>query len=184
MRVLLLPVHLVGIVVIVAALHGEAFLQKLSPSSLPSFRRRHALKSSPIADEDGRRGEQATFNTQVAKQFKIVTCSATSCAAKRKVLTLDQYATFSAFWGRSQDIRVEETSCLGSCKKAPCVAVEHEDYEGTVALEGMDSFEFADRVFHRVIDGTDADRVWGIIENSIRLMAEQEDEDDESEDFH
>jgi (2Fe-2S) ferredoxin len=117
----------------------------------------------------------------VAQQFKVKTCSATSCSEKRKLLTMDPYATFSAFWGRSSDIAVEETSCLGACKKAPCVAIEHEDYEGTVALVGMDDAEFADRVFHRVITQGDADRVWGILENAVRVMAEQSDDDDKDD---
>ena len=67
---------------------------------------------------------------------------------------------------------MEETSCLGSCKKAPCGAIEHEEYEGTVALEGMDSSEFSDRVFHRVIDENDADRVWACVENAVQVMSE------------
>lgn len=125
-------------------------------------------------------GEQEDFDPDVSKRFKIVTCSATSCAAKRELLSLDQYATFSAFWERIQDrgveVSVEETSCLGSCEKAPCVAVEHDDFEGTVALEGMDSSEFSDRVFHRVIDDGDADRVWRIVENAIRATAIQDDD--------
>lgn len=87
----------------------------------------------------------------IAKQFKILTCSATSCAQKRKILGLDPLATYGAFYGRIKDgaypeIELEEVSCLGACKKSPCVAVEHEDYEGTVALEGMTDDEFTQRV--------------------------------------
>jgi (2Fe-2S) ferredoxin len=134
-------------------------------------------QTSQISDE----GSSVYFDPDVAKQFKVLTCSATSCAAKRKALSLDDYATFSAFWERIQDripeVQVEETSCLGACKKAPCVAIEHEEFEGTVAMEGMDTFEFADRVFHRVLDEQDADRVWGIVENAIRTMAEQVNDD-------
>jgi (2Fe-2S) ferredoxin len=123
----------------------------------------------------------SAWDPQVAGQFKVRTCSATSCSEKRKLLTMDPYATFSAFWGRSADISVEETSCLGACKKAPCVAIEHEDYEGTVALEGMDDAEFADRVFHRIITQADADRVWGILENAVRVMADQAEDNDKDD---
>jgi len=123
----------------------------------------------------------AGYDPACAMQFKVLTCSATSCSAKRSSLGLDEYSTFSAFFERIEDripeMRVEETSCLGSCKKAPCVAIEHDEYEGTVALEGMDSFEFSDRVFHRVIDEGDADRVWACVENAVQVMSEGGGED-------
>ena len=116
------------------------------------------------------------YNPECAMRFKIITCSATSCAQKRKILGLDEYATFSAFFERIEEripeIQVEETSCLGSCKKAPCVAIEHDEYDGTVALEGMDAFEFSDRVFHRVVEESDAERVWACIENAVQVMSE------------
>ena len=76
---------------------------------------------------------------------------------------------------------VEESSCLGRCKFAPCVGIEHEEYEGTVSLEGMTSTEFTNRVFQNVCWEEDADRVWDSVENAIRIMAA--DEEEESEDF-
>jgi hypothetical protein len=54
------------------------------------------------------------------------------------------------------------------------VAIEHEDYYGTVALEGMTEAEFSDRVFHSVITEEDATRVWSCVENAIKVMAEEE----------
>jgi hypothetical protein len=101
---------------------------------------------------------------------------------------MDEYSTFAAFWGRSRDrtaavVEVEELSCLGSCQQAPCVGIVHEDYEGPVALEGMDPSEFNANVFQRVITEDDADRVWSCVENAIITMAEEEDEgEDEEED--
>lgn len=88
---------------------------------------------------------------EASKQFKILTCSASSCAQKRKLLGMDAFATYGAFYGRIQeglfpDVELEEVSCLGACKKAPCVAVQHEDFEGNVALEGMNDNEFSERV--------------------------------------
>ena len=62
---------------------------------------------------------------------------------------------------------------------APCVGVEHEDYEGTVALEGMSTIEFSDRVFHSIVDENDADRVWTAIENAIRVMSPTTEGNDE-----
>jgi (2Fe-2S) ferredoxin len=140
-----------------------------------------AIWSSRTPEIPNKDTTSSAWDPQVAQQFKVLTCSATSCSEKRKLLTMDPYATFSAFWGRSADIAVEEASCLGACRKAPCVAIEHEDYEGTVALVGMDDAEFANRVFHRIVTQDDADRVWGILENAVRVMAEQEDYDDKDD---
>ena len=115
------------------------------------------------------------YTPACAVKFKVLACCATSCAQKRKFLGLDEIATFSALFERVEEripeIQVEETSCLGSCKQAPCVAIEHTEYDGTVALEGMDAFEFSDRVFHRVIDAGDADRVMACIENAVRVTS-------------
>ena len=122
------------------------------------------------------------IDPQVSAKFKILTCSATSCAQKRNALGMDQYATFSAFYTRIKDadfpnVQLDETSCLGGCKLAPCVAVEHDDFEGTVALEGMTANEFSDRVFYGIITEEDADRVWSCIDTAIRVMADEHDED-------
>jgi hypothetical protein len=121
------------------------------------------------------------IDPRVSGKFKIVTCSATSCAQKRIALGMDQYATFSAFYTRIKDanfpnVQLDESSCLGGCKLAPCVAVEHDDFVGTVALEGMTGNEFSARIFHRIITDDDADRVWSCIENAIRIMADEQDE--------
>lgn len=65
---------------------------------------------------------------------------------------------------------------------APCVAVEHDDFVGTVALEGMTDNEFVDRLFHNVVTDDDADRVWSSVDNGIRLMAEEEQDEDSDDD--
>jgi (2Fe-2S) ferredoxin len=118
-----------------------------------------------------------------ARKFKILTCSSTACSKKRTVLGLDEFSTFAAFWSRSQErtslsVQVEESSCLGSCKQAPCVGIVHEDFEGAVGLEGMDQSEFNAKVFQRIITEDDADRVWSSVENAILAMAEDEDEEE------
>lgn len=94
---------------------------------------------------------------------------------------MDEYSTFSAFYTRAGEERlevtVEEAPCLGACQLAPVVGIEHADYEGTVALLGMDDAEFAQRLFHRVIDESDADRVWTAVKEAIRVMSEKQEED-------
>lgn len=115
---------------------------------------RHSTFSMSAASErtataDGK--EATTIDSSVASKFKILTCSSTSCTKKRKESGLDELATFSALFGRIQSssfpsVEIEEAPCLGACAKSPCVAIEHEDYVGTVALEGMNGNEFTDRV--------------------------------------
>jgi len=103
----------------------------------------------------------------------------TSCSRRRKELGLEPLSTFAAFYSRAKDggapsVRVEEGPCVGSCKNAPCVAIEHDDFIGNVSLEGMTESEFSDRVFHNIISEEDADRVWSCVENAIQVMAEEE----------
>lgn len=93
--------------------------------------------------------------SKAASKFKVVTCMSTSCSKKRKDLGLDSLSTFGAFYARSKQggegdddlfIPVEEGPCMGACKMAPCVAIEHEEFVGRVSLEGMTDSEFSDRV--------------------------------------
>lgn len=91
------------------------------------------------------------LDPEIASQFKILTCSATSCAARRRKVGLDEFATLAGLYERKEgacasEVEVEESSCLGCCKNAPCVAIEHEDFFGTVALEGMTPGEFNDNL--------------------------------------
>ena len=65
---------------------------------------------------------------------------------------------------------------------APCVAIEHEEYDGTVALMGMDPSEFQLRTFHQVVDQQDAQRIWDILLQSIKIMAQESHETDFNED--
>jgi predicted metal-binding protein len=138
------------------------------------------LSSSPLLTAD---------EILAARQFKIVTCNASSCATKRKKLRLDEYATYTLLYERLYQnqlldvISIEETSCLGSCSMAPCVAIEHEEYDGTVALMGMDPSEFQLRAFHQVVDHQDAQRIWDILLQSIKIMA-QESHDEHETDFN
>ena len=117
----------------------------VGPNS-PSFRHTF-LRMSSETDADK---ISALMDPTVAGKFKILTCSSTSCAKRRKECGMDDFETYGQFYNRIQEyapqVQVEESPCLGSCKMAPCVAIEHEDYEGTVALEGMTDNEFTERV--------------------------------------
>lgn len=115
------------------------------------------------------------------EKFKIVTCMSTACSRKRESLGMDNLCTFGAMYSRasSSRVEVEEGPCIGSCKKAPCVSIEHEDFFGNVALEGMTADEFASDAFLNIVTEEDADRVWSSVENAVQVMAEaEEDEDD------
>uniref|UniRef100_A0A7S2UKQ3 Uncharacterized protein n=1 Tax=Attheya septentrionalis TaxID=420275 RepID=A0A7S2UKQ3_9STRA len=138
---------------------------------------------------NGANSEQMTveeLDPEICTQFKILTCASTSCSALRKKLGMDEFATVGALDMRRENANaagliVEESTCLGACKFAPCVSVQHEDYDGNVGLEGMTEAELSETVFHRVITEDDIDRVWGCVENAIRTMADEEDDSDEDD---
>lgn len=139
-----------------------------------------ALRESEF-DRDGA-GEH--LDPSECGKFKIVTCSSTSCTKKRKSMGINEFATLGSLWERKEganaaNVQVEESSCLGSCKLAPCVAVEHEDFVGSVGIEGMTTAEFNARVFHRIITEDDIDRVWQSVENAIRIMSDGEGDEEE-----
>eukprot|EP00977_Amphora_coffeiformis_P013030 scaffold3337_cov169-Amphora_coffeaeformis.AAC.40 len=160
---------------------GHSFLQ-----NIPYPATRHA-NSSILLSADR---ESASISTtepaesRVASQLKVLTCASTSCAKKRKDLGQDEYATFSELYVRAKEtfptMTVEESTCLGCCKAAPCVGIEHEEYEGTVALEGMTDNEFSDRVFQNICFVEDVDRVWQSIENAVQVLASEEYDDDDN----
>lgn len=123
---------------------------------------------------------EACLDPVQSGKFKILTCSSTSCSKMRKNLGVDEFATLGSLWDRKMaanaaEVQVEESSCLGSCKLAPCVAVVHEDFVGSVSLEGMTPSEFNARAFHRIITEDDVDRVWHSVESAIKIMAEEVD---------
>lgn len=125
--------------------HASAFV----PATIKSTRATllflsHSEDSSNVV-------ERTMLDPAVAEKFKVVTCMSTSCSEKRKNLRLDDLATFGAFFSRAKQsnapsVRVEEGPCLGACSKSPCVAIGHDDYIGSVSLEGMTEAEFSDRM--------------------------------------
>jgi len=86
------------------------------------------------------------------EKFVLKVCASTSCTQKRRALGMDDLDTFVSLYERKEsarapDVQIEESTCLGACKRAPCVAVEHEDYIGRVCLEGMTDEEIALKLF-------------------------------------
>lgn len=92
------------------------------------------------------------LDPSVAKKFKVITCMSSACAERSATFGIDQYALYSGMYVRKEEngaseVQVEEGPCMGRCRFGPCITIEHEDYEGRVALEGMEDDEFAARVF-------------------------------------
>mmetsp|Transcript_22893 Transcript_22893/g.39169 ORF Transcript_22893/g.39169 Transcript_22893/m.39169 type:complete len:184 (-) Transcript_22893:370-921(-) len=140
------------------------------------------------ADETLSSPTKPSLDPDVAAQFTIKVCTSTSCTRKLKEQGLDQYHALGEVYAMAQSanmekcVIIEDGACQGgkNCKMGPCVAIQHEDFVGNVALEGMNSNEFNERVFHNVLTEHDAQRVWSCMENAITLMSE-EGENDESE---
>jgi hypothetical protein len=112
------------------------------------------LKAS--SNEDEKSSCTLILDANIAKQFKVKTCSSTACEKRTLAFGLDEYSLFSGIYERKEgmeatkDVEVEEArSCMGRCKFGPCIAVEHEDYEGTVGLEGMTTEEMNYKEFFK-----------------------------------
>jgi hypothetical protein len=114
----------------------------------------------PVLYHRGKRQSQVrmvegfqTNKEDACGDFTILVCRSTSCTKKRRMLGLDEFHTLGALYSQQLPelvkVEIEESSCLGQCSFGPCVAVQHADYEGPVALEGMNAREFNARVFCR-----------------------------------
>jgi hypothetical protein len=164
---------------------------------------RTCLYSSLLGSDDDHVSYDDAYR-DAATKFTIRTCSAASCTSKRRSLGLDPIATFSAFYVRSVSysntnddnnniqvdgsmadpcihLSVDESSCLGSCKYAPCVSIEHDEFDGPVALEGMTEREFQARTFQMIVTEDDVDRVWSCVQNAITVMMMENEEEEEYE---
>jgi hypothetical protein len=142
-----------------AALEATIAFSPFSPSSCSLSKQRILSQSSNSNSNRHTNNLQALVDPQavetvaaVAEQFKLITCMSTGCSQKRKILGMDELATFGAFYARRADanamtaVQLEEGPCLGACKKGPCVAIQHDDFEGNVGLEGMTDDELSERV--------------------------------------
>eukprot|EP00587_Corethron_hystrix_P012244 CAMPEP_0113327772 /NCGR_PEP_ID=MMETSP0010_2-20120614/19537_1 /TAXON_ID=216773 ORGANISM="Corethron hystrix, Strain 308" /NCGR_SAMPLE_ID=MMETSP0010_2 /ASSEMBLY_ACC=CAM_ASM_000155 /LENGTH=174 /DNA_ID=CAMNT_0000188801 /DNA_START=6 /DNA_END=530 /DNA_ORIENTATION=- /assembly_acc=CAM_ASM_000155 len=163
-----------------------SFFQGFNPSSsfmLTNISFHRNLKVSAKIKEDIvgtaiNLSKNSSLDPDICSAFTLRVCSA---KARRK-FQLDEYYTLGtldtlATNAGAQFMNVEESTCLGHCKQAPCVAVEHEDYYGHIALEGMTEMEFAKQAFLNVAFDEDVKRVWECVEGGVRTMMEMEDED-------
>lgn len=112
-----------------------------------------ALTSSE--DASTQCAEPSTLDTEIASQFTIQVCTSTNCSRKLKEVGLDQYHALGEIYAQAESanlekcIIIEDGGCQGgkNCKMGPCVGIMHEDFDGNVALDGMNSNEFQQRVY-------------------------------------
>jgi len=96
----------------------------------------------------------SALDPTIAARFTVQVCTSTSCTRKLNQLGLDQYHVLGEIYAQAQAVDlekctiIEDGGCQGgkNCKIGPCVSVQHEDFHGNVALEGMNSNEFQERV--------------------------------------
>lgn len=125
----------------------------------------------------------ADLDPDICSALTVKVCSSSACTRARRKFQLDEYHTLGALFscaksaGATPYMEFEESTCLGQCKQAPVVGVEHEDYVGCVSLEGMRDSEFAASVFMNVVDDDDIERVWSSVEGAVKTMMEAEDEE-------
>lgn len=174
-----------------SALLPLAFVATIYPSTAFHLGRSSNLvrisNAGPLRAADNDESINSTespLDPNIAAQFTIQVCTSTSCTRKLKDQGLDQYTVLGDIYALAQSANMEECmiiedgGCQGgkNCKMGPCVAILHEDFMGNVALEGMNSEEMQQSVFHNVLTNDDAERVWGCMENAIVMMAEEENE--------
>lgn len=172
---------IVAAAVVVVAQHQRCHAFRTAPSS---YHQSSRLLSAATDDQDTALSSNKQLDKSIAQQFTIQVCTSTSCCKKLQNLGLDQYHLLGELYEKAKidnietDLIIEDGGCRGgkNCKLGPCVAVLHEDFDGSVALEGMGQSEFNERVFHGVSMQDDVDRVWGCVANAIDLMADEENE--------
>jgi (2Fe-2S) ferredoxin len=111
-------------------------------------------RSSVLYSNEQIEQDSSALDPDIARQFKVVICASDACNKKSlNTFGLEEYALFAGILERRDEnhrqlpLRVEEGTCMGSCKFGPCIGVEHEDYEGYIGLDGMKMDELQDRVF-------------------------------------
>jgi hypothetical protein len=98
--------------------------------------------------------KRSSLDSDIAAQFTIQVCTSTSCTRKLTDVGLDQYHVLGELYAQAQAVNLEQVmiiedgGCQGgkNCKMGPCVAILHDEFDGNVALEGMNSNEFTERV--------------------------------------
>ena len=143
-----------------------------------NFRIRGALLQASGGDEE----ETPALDVDVASQFSVKVCLSSSCTKRLAAQGIDQYAILGEVYERAKQSKVdgcmvvEDGTCNGgkNCKLGPCVSVYHDDFDGPVALDGMNNAEFEQRVFHSINSSSDVDRVWDCVTKAVSLMSDEE----------
>jgi len=107
---------------------------------------RYSTTDSTFEDDTWSLSDIPNLN-HICSKFTVNVCTSTTCSNRRRTFGFDDSFLLTKLYERmeaagAEGLRIEESQCLGHCKKAPCVSVEHDDYEGPVALEGMNPMEF------------------------------------------
>lgn len=128
------PVGLVLCVLILSLLPPTS--SYVLPSCTPQFFKGSKLHSSRF-DVPETPPSQDLASDSICSKITLQVCSSTKCSRRRKQLQIDEYSLLSGLMDRvgSNPINVEDSGCLGWCKRAPCVKVEHSDYDGSIGLE-------------------------------------------------
>ena len=150
----------------------------------PHHKKQIALSAAGDQEVSLSSNKPLALDKRTAQQFTIKVCTSTSCSKKLQQLGLDRYQVLGDLYEKAridnveEDLIIEDGGCRGgkNCKLGPCVAIFHEDFDGSVALEGMGQSEFNERVFHGVSRQDDVDRVWGCVANAIDIMADEANE--------
>lgn len=147
------------ILVLVAALYDCDALHHYQFNRPPRRSCRSILQSnsglmSLRAFQSTNNNKKLSLDPDIAAQFTIQVCTSTSCTRKLIDAGLDQYHVLGELYAQAQAVNLEQVmiiedgGCNGgkNCKMGPCVAILHEEFDGNVALEGMNSKEFTERV--------------------------------------
>ena len=133
-------------------------------------------KRNPIADErkiSEVRGGALTLDPEVCSKVKVQVCASTKCTRARRNAKQEDLALYLALSERAGGmVEIEESPCLGWCKRAPCVAVTHDEYVGKIGFESMSESEKMQKTFFRVVGLDEADRVWDVIEEGLFELSE------------
>jgi hypothetical protein len=122
-------------------------LTKVSPSTLE-------LSASTPEQSNPTHVDNSQLDPTISSDFTIQVCTSTNCSKRLQNMGLDQYHILGEIYARAEERNVhkcmiiEDGACLGgkNCKLGPCVAIKHDDFDGNVALDGMSSNEFRERV--------------------------------------
>lgn len=144
-----------AIIGLVAALYTCDAFQHYQFDRPPRRSCNHGLSLLSLrAFQSTNNNKKQSLDPDIAAQFTIQVCTSTSCTRKLTDAGLDQYHILGELYSQAQAVNlekimiIEDGGCQGgkNCKAGPCVAILHDEFDGNVALEGMNSNEFTERV--------------------------------------